>query len=206
VSIRARIVDQFRRPHGALGHLAGWIMAARGSNRARNTWTVGLLEIGPNDRVLEIGCGPGLGLAEAARQATAGRVVGLDHSETMLGQARARNATAIAAGGVELVLGGLEKVAGLPGPFDKIFSINVVQFLPDRAAAFATLLGKLAPGGTVATTYMPRHRNPTRADAERTAREIADILARAGFASIRIETLDLKPVPAVCVLGRRPAA
>ena len=114
--------------------------------------------------------------------------------------ARARNATAIAAGSVELVLGGLEKVAGLPGQFDKIFSINVVQFLPDRAAAFATLLGKLAPGGTVATTYMPRHRNPTRADAERMAREIADILARAGFASIRIETLDLKPVPAVCVL------
>lgn len=200
MSVQSVIVGQFRQPHGVLGHVAGWIMAARGSNRARNEWTVGLLDIRPHDRVLEIGCGPGLALAACAAAAREGRVVGLDHSATMLGQARARCRDAVAAGRVALVLGGLEAVTG---PFEKIFSINVIQFLVDRTGAVAALHGKLAPGGVLATTYMPRNRHPTRADAERMAAEIEGCMAKAGFVAIRTEELPLEPVPALCVLGER---
>jgi ketosteroid isomerase-like protein len=48
-------VRQFRRPEGPLGRLAGWIMAARPSNRSRSRATVALLDIGAGDRVLELG-------------------------------------------------------------------------------------------------------------------------------------------------------
>ena len=77
--MRKAIVQQFKRPSGVLGRLAGWIMARR--NLRRNEWVVSLLGIEPNHHVLEIGCGPGVALELAAELATRGRVVGVDHSE-----------------------------------------------------------------------------------------------------------------------------
>jgi len=201
----AAIVGQFRRPHGILGHVAGWIMAARASNRRRSLWTVDRLGITPGDRVLEIGCGPGVALAAAAALG-AGTVVGLDHSPVMLAHAARRNRRAIAEGQVTLSLGGLDDLPKLGGPFDAIFSVNVVQFVGDRAAFCRALAAALRPGGLAATTYQPRHRRPTRADALAMSKEIAAHMAAAGFVEIEIEELPLRPAPAICVRGRQPRA
>jgi hypothetical protein len=57
-ALRKAVVSQFIRPRGFGGWLAGWEMALRPSNRTRNAWAVRLLEVGPTDRVLEIGFGP----------------------------------------------------------------------------------------------------------------------------------------------------
>lgn len=205
MTLRDVVVGQFRKPHGPLGHLAGWIMANRGSNRQRNAWTVDLLDIRPADRILEIGCGPGLALKLCAERAPHGRVVGLDHSLTMLKQARARNAAAVGGGRVGLRLGGLEALEMLPGPFDKVLSANVAQFFADKEAAFRSIFDVLAPGGTVATTYQPRHGNADRSDALRFADAITTHMVSAGFETLRTEELPLRPVPVVCVLGVRPA-
>jgi hypothetical protein len=51
---------------------------------------------------------------------------------------------------------------------------------------------------------MPRHRNPTRADALAMADSIRWDMEVAGFDSLRVEELPLQPVPAICVIGRRP--
>jgi len=90
MSLRSTFVGQFRKPQGPLGQVAGFIMATRPSNRERNAWTVGLLRLEPGHTVLEIGCGPGLALKACAAQVTSGRVVGIDHSEAMVRQARRR--------------------------------------------------------------------------------------------------------------------
>ena len=58
VSLKSKIVAQFGQPSGPLGALAGRIMAARTSNRFRNEKTVELMNLHPDSRVLEIGCGP----------------------------------------------------------------------------------------------------------------------------------------------------
>jgi len=204
VSLGARFVAQFRKPEGRLGAFAGWVMAARGSNRERNRWTVDLLQIAPEDRVLEVGCGPGLALAEAAARATRGRVVGIDHSSVVIEQARARLRKLGLEARVELHLAGVEALAALPGSFNKILSVNLVQFVADKPALFQSFCRLLAPGGRLATTYMPRHRRATAADARGMAEELAGLVRAAGFAEVRIEELPLKPVPAVCVLGVRP--
>lgn len=204
MSLWPYIIGQFRKPHGAVGHLAGWVMAHRGSNRERNAWTVGLLDIQPRERVLEIGCGPGLALAMCADRLDQGHIAGLDHSATMLDQARRRNADAIRAGRVSLHHGGLEALAELAGPFDKILSANVVQFLPDKAAAFRALFAVTAPAGMVASTYQPRGKSPSRDAAFAFANEVAAQMSEAGFTDIRTEELPLEPVPAICVIGRRP--
>src|SRR3712207_9441128 len=59
-------------------------MAHRTSNRRRNAWAVSLLDVRPEDRVLEIGFGPGLAIRELGRLARKGYVCGIDHSELML--------------------------------------------------------------------------------------------------------------------------
>ena len=145
MSLRKTIVGQFKNPHGWLGSIAGWIMANRRSNRQRNLWTVDLLQLKPDDRIIEIGCGPGLALEACLAQAAAGEVVGLDHSRTMLDQARVRNAGASRDGRLQLRLESLDELPPGLGPFDKLYSANVVQFLPDRAAAFRKIHALLNP-------------------------------------------------------------
>ena len=83
MSIKAKLFDQFREPRGLLGRLAGRFMSSRASNQQRSVWTVELLELKPGDRVLELGYGPGLGIAAVLDRLEAGEVVGIDHSATM---------------------------------------------------------------------------------------------------------------------------
>jgi len=98
MTLRSYIVRQFKKPHGMMGALAGPIMASRPSNRHRNRWTVELLDIKPGDRIIEIGCGPGLALEECLAKVADGHVAGVDHSATTLNQARLRTANAIKQG------------------------------------------------------------------------------------------------------------
>ncbi len=97
------VLRTFRRPSGPLGRLAGWTMSR--NNRERGLLVLDRLGIEPEDRVLEVGFGPGVSLARAAELAHRGRVVGVDHSELMWKTARKRNAEAVAAGRIELHLG-----------------------------------------------------------------------------------------------------
>ncbi|MBF0370831.1 MAG: class I SAM-dependent methyltransferase [Magnetococcales bacterium] len=179
-------------------------MASRPSNRRRNFWTVDLLKIGEHDRILEIGCGPGLALASCASRATSGVIVGLDHSQEMLQQATRRNRRFIEGGKVRLEHGGLDRISSMPERFDKVFAVNVVQFISDKTAVFQAILGVLVPGGVFAVTYMPRHRKPKRSDAMRMADDVAAHMSLAGFSLDRVEELPFQPAPAVCVLGCRP--
>ena len=91
-ALRRMAVRQFGKPSGVWGGLAGLIMEYRPSNRTRSLRTVDLLDIQPGDRVLEIGLGPGLAVQKVASLATRGKVVGIDHSESMVRRASRRNA------------------------------------------------------------------------------------------------------------------
>src|SRR5579875_3191486 len=88
---------QFARPSGPLGRVAGWMMAR---TDADDRWIVDLLDVQPDDRVLEIGFGPGVAIALLAARATAGIVVGVDPSDVMAQQAARRNRAAVRAGRV----------------------------------------------------------------------------------------------------------
>lgn len=201
------VFGQFLRPHGFGGGAAGWVMAKRGSNRERNIWAVGLLDVQPHDRVLEIGFGPGVAIQELARRATSGLVVGVDHSEVMVRQARKRNAATMSSGRVDLRLGSAESLPAFDAPFDKVLAVNSLMFWDDPLARLKELHHLLRPGGRIAIVYQPRGPGSTDETAARAGKEIADRFSTAGFAQVRVETLDLRPTDAVCVLGvsERPA-
>ena len=101
-------------------------------------------------------------------------------------------------------LGSLEDLPATGGSFDKVCSANVVQFFPDRAAAFRKIYSVLKPKGVAATTYMPRGKNPSRANALEMAEEVRRHMEAAGFANVKIEELPMAPAPAVCVIGEHP--
>jgi ubiquinone/menaquinone biosynthesis C-methylase UbiE len=203
-TLRQLIVRQFGRPTGLVGLLVGRVLATRPSNRARNRRTIELLEIQPGDRVLEIGFGPGLAIEMAAGLATRGKIVGIEHSDVMLRQASRRNRAAIAASRVELVLASASALPTFDEPFDKVMATNVHHFLDDPVAALRQWFVATRPGGTVAITHQSRKQGATHADTAEGAERIAADLRAAGFVDLRIETFEMEPVNAACVLGRRP--
>jgi trans-aconitate methyltransferase len=201
MNLKQNIVAQFGRPHGALGQLAGLIMAKRPSNIERNTWTIDLLDLKPDDHLLELGFGPGIAIRYASEIIHEGLIVGVGHSETMLHQAGKRNIRAIERGLVQLHLGTVEALPVFERPFNKICSANVVQFWRDPVAVFCKLQALLAPGGIIATTYMPRNSGATNADTREKEMEIIAHLEAAGFSSIKTEEKQMSPVSAVSVLA-----
>ena len=203
MSFRDRLIVQFHQPTGLLGRLAGLIMAHRSSNRERNSWTVGLLDIQPEDHVLELGFGPGLAIEEASRLAHRGRVVGLDHSETMVRVATRRNAKAIRDGRVHLELRSFEQLDDLDDRFDKILAVNALILSDDAGRVARSLHCLLRPGGTLAITFQSRKAGATSRDTERGGEKLATLLRECGFSDVRTEVLPLEPVSAVCVLGSK---
>jgi ubiquinone/menaquinone biosynthesis C-methylase UbiE len=199
------VVAQFHHPRGTGGRLAGQVMARRTSNRQRNVWVVALLDVQPADRVLEIGFGPGLAIAELSRRIGArGHVYGIDHSDVMLRQATRRNAAAIAAGRVTLSRASVDQLpAALSGPFDAVLAVNSHGFWPRPADRLGELRRRLRPGGRIAIASQPRCPGATASTSRTAGNEIEALLLDAGYTETRTETLGLDP-PVVCVLAVHP--
>lgn len=103
-------------------------------------------EIGPRDRILDVGCGTGQTTRDAARLAKAGSALGVDISAPMI--ARARDlAEAEGPGNVAFACG---DAAVHPFPsqdFDVVISRFGTMFFADPVAAFANLARSLRHGG-----------------------------------------------------------
>ncbi|WP_116203396.1 class I SAM-dependent methyltransferase [Amycolatopsis circi] len=188
-------IAQFHRPTGVPGRVAGWIMGRRSSNVTRNRWAVRLLDIQPSERVLELGCGPGVAVAALAERAAL--VVGVDHSAVMIRQARHRNRSAVRAGRVRLGCASVENLSLREGTFDAALAVNTLAMWPDPVARLGELARLLRPGGRVALVSQPRQPGVTSAAV---VEELTGLLAEAGFSRLRTEMLELDP-PVVCVLA-----
>src|SRR4029077_7904517 len=97
------------------------------TNAGCGAWVTDLLEVGPNDSVLEVGFGPGVVIQRLSKLATTGHVAGIDPSREMVEQPRARNATAIQRGRVNLRHGSVERLPFDDSSFDKALAINSMQ-------------------------------------------------------------------------------
>ena len=192
------VYSQFGQPRGILGRLAGYIMATRPSNIERNDWALSLLQIKPSDRILEIGFGPGIALGKAAAQAA--EVVGIDHSALMVHEAR-HNRELMEKGKIKLLLRSGDTLGDDLGKFDKIYSVNVVQFWKDPVLVLRKLRSMLKQGGVMLTAYMPRHWGAKDEDALAKSEQIAGWLREAGFSRVRTETKRMKPVAVVAVVA-----
>jgi arsenite methyltransferase len=104
-----------------------------------------VLALSPGERVLDIGCGPGILAKEmAADVGPAGEVCGIDISESMLDLARRRCG---AENGVSVRPGRAESIPFGDGVFDAATAVQVYEYVSDIECALAELFRVLRPGG-----------------------------------------------------------
>lgn len=173
------LMRTFGRPEGLWGRLGGVILAR--ANRGFAAEVVALLDVGASEQILEVGFGPGVGIELLARAATTGIVAGVDPSEEMVKQARARNAAAIGTGVVDLRRGTVESMPFADDAFDLALAINSMQVWPDVDAGLREIRRVLRAGGRLALGFTPRSGQPRAGVVER--------LASAGFDEARLVEL-----------------
>lgn len=142
--------NPFAAPRGLFGRLAGRLMARL--NRAQNEEIAGILAVGSGDRVLEVGCGPGVLLGLLMR-ATDGEVVGVDPSPDMVAMARRRNRATVGADRLTVRTGSAAETGEADGSVDLVVSVNTVAMWPRLAPGVAELHRVLRPGGRVVITW-----------------------------------------------------
>jgi SAM-dependent methyltransferase len=150
----------------------------------RIRWAVETLDPGPDDRLLEIGCGPGVAVAAVCERLDGGQVVAIDRSATAIARAAKRNQDHLGAGRAVLLTAALEDVAPadvLQGGrrFDKVFAMNVNLFwVRSPARELAIVRDLLAPGGALYLFYGYGGDGPVPRGPDALDRHLAD----AGFA------------------------
>jgi ubiquinone/menaquinone biosynthesis C-methylase UbiE len=111
------------------------------------------LDIRPNDRVLEIGCGHGVAATLVCERLDGGRLTAIDRSAKMIQAARRRNAASVEAGKAEFLVATLEEVDLGDRRFDTIFAVRVGLFHREPERARRLVERWLAPGGTISAFY-----------------------------------------------------
>ncbi|MGH3877943.1 MAG: class I SAM-dependent methyltransferase [Actinophytocola sp.] len=144
----------------------------------RIRWAVDVVDPRADERLLEIGCGPGVAAALVCERLTTGRLTAVDRSPVAVERTRRRNAAHLGSGRLEVVQSELDTLA--VDDFDKAFSVDVnVFWTTDAARELAVLHGALRPGGRLYVLYGG---GPTGED--RVTRTIADSLAGHGFVEV----------------------
>jgi SAM-dependent methyltransferase len=110
--------------------------------------TLAALALRADDRLLEIGCGGGMLLERALRDA--GSAKAIDHSAEMVALARKRNAGAVAAGRLTVEQAEAERLPFADGEFTTAALANVFFFLYEPGRVLDELHRVLASGGRLA--------------------------------------------------------
>ncbi|MFJ2055674.1 class I SAM-dependent methyltransferase [Streptomyces sp. NPDC087908] len=157
-------------------------------------------------RILEVGCGLGVGCALALREYRPERVTGLDIHPEQLERARRTNAELLAgsAPGLRFVRGAAERMPFGDGEFDRVHSVEAAQHFDDMAAFAREAARVLRPGGrvVVASFFTPGTDPESGArlasslesfadglDIARPVTHVTDALTEAGLADARAESI-----------------
>jgi ubiquinone/menaquinone biosynthesis C-methylase UbiE len=194
-------LSQFSHPRGIVGSPVGVIMAYE--NRERIAWTLSQLDLQPDDHILEIGFGPGLGVEQAAEMATDGFVAGVDISGTMVQQASWRNTRGITDGRIELQQGTVLDLPYERDTFDIVFAINSLHHWPDSAGGLREIRRVLKPGGLIAITEQP-HGAQSIVDIQKRGDDLEAQLVEVGLHKVGFTSESLKRGPAVFIKGIKP--
>lgn len=148
------LAAQLRQPHGEFGLQVGNNMNV--GNVHINKKTIELLELSPNDQVLEIGMGNGFFIKDLFSVEPSILYTGLDFSPLMIEEASRNNVEWIKEGKVNFHLGSADSMPFDDHTFTKIFTINTLYFWEDPAKILAELHRLLKTDGELFISIRPK--------------------------------------------------
>jgi len=163
----------------------------------RLRWAVEILAVRPDDRILELGCGPGMAVQLVCARLDSGQITAIDRSPTAIERAQRRNAEPARAGKARFACLEVAAAGSLGARFDKVFAVNVNLFWTRRPDAELPVVKALLRSDASLHLFF----ETPGGGAHRVARTVAAALTGHGFApttAIRSESL-------VCVSARRPS-
>ena len=127
-----------------------WAEAGRGEEMENHHLPITLpmlplMDIKPNSRILDLGCGSGWLCRLLARLVPQGRVVGVDVAPEMLGRA---TATSKEYANLNFMEGAADRIPCGDGSFSKIVSVESAYYWPDPAACIREMFRVLDEGGS----------------------------------------------------------
>lgn len=185
MSLSTFISKQARKPAGWFGRIVMTAIFDRG-NVFLNGFAQEMIAVRPDDRVLEIGCGPGNLIYELAPGIDSGIIVGIDFSSAMMAIARKRNQNNMDHGKVKLVQRNFDDMPVEKESYSKICSVNTLYFWPSPIKTAAKIADFLQPNGTLILAFEDSEQIKRR-KMDRdifhlyTKEEVVDLLTQAGF-------------------------
>lgn len=153
-----------------------------GRSPRSNKRLVRFADLRPDDRVLDIGCGPGAAVRRAARFTVAGTATGVDASAGMVSIARRRSK---GFPNVEFEQGTAEDLPFDDNSFTHVWSIHAFHHWNDQAAGLAECLRVLASGGRVFISETRGSSAHGMSPAK--AASVAEVMGQLGFADSSVE-------------------
>ncbi|CAM4006467.1 SAM-dependent methyltransferase [Mesobacillus thioparans] len=190
------IAKQFEKPKGILGKLAGTVMYFE--NRKINRWSLNKLLVQKNDRILEIGYGPGYGIKTLMSNYKTILVDGIDLSTKMKDEATRRNKRWIETGQVQLTAGDVADYHP-DHCYNKMISVNNYPLWDKPLLSLRRLYKLLEVGGRIVLTVQPREEGSTDETARQLGKQMKEDLLNSGFQNPEISFLKVRPVLTVCV-------
>lgn len=185
------IAEQGRKPSGLLGQIVARVMAKETADE--NEFALKLLQLQPEDAVLEVGCGHGDTLAKAANAVSRGLLCGIDFSPVMHGHAMRRHRRLVAEKRIEFRLGSSDRLPFEAQSFDKVLAVHTIYFWNAPLDHLAEARRVLKPEGRFVLGFRPAEDAGFRATYSsevyhiRPEAEVVQLAREAGF-----EVLDVR--------------
>ena len=121
----------------------------------RYRWAVDILDVQPDDVILEIGCGYGHSIPLICEKLSDGHLTAIDRSEKMVAAAMQSNEEFVSSGKADILHQDLLDGAQSSGHFDKIFLFNINVFWMDPRAELAEIRRLLNTSGRLYLFHQP---------------------------------------------------
>ena len=167
----------------------------------RFVWACDVMSIRPNDKILEIGCGPGILVQQIAGRLTGGVITAIDRSAAMLKAANGRNREFIENGIAQFLPGEFLASELQRNAFDKIVAFNVNFFWKRSEEELKHIKKYLKPDGRLYIFYQLPHEITIEA-----AKPMHENLQANGFDIIDAMLKKLKPTSAFCIISKPKSA
>ena len=147
--------SQLKKPTGNIGREVA--KELNDSNRKLYDLSFEMIDLKPNDRILEIGFGNGIHFPEYFEFESDVTITGVDFSEDMCDEAKTLNPGLIESGKLYIHCADTSSLPFSDGSFDLLIAINVIYFLEPPELHLKEINRVLKTDGLFLIGFRPRH-------------------------------------------------